>query len=88
MNINVTISANDVKAIEANIGVTVQEWLQHAINNEARQCRERVVYSVTNYNPKKLSKEEVDDIIKDVEVEELSEERQKKALVDRLTYKK
>lgn len=59
-------------AVDA-IVVSPQEWIQHAWNNKARKCMERVIDSETNLRGEKLTKEEKIDKIKEIKPKKRTE---------------
>lgn len=55
-----------------------QEWLQHAWNNKARKCVDRIIDEETNLNYNKLTKEEKEQIIRDKPLKTAKEKKAKK----------
>lgn len=53
----VTVSEEELRALEWDI-VDVQEWIQNAISNKARQCVDAVITKYTDKQPNKLSVED------------------------------
>lgn len=72
------------RAIEAVIGVSIQEWLQTAYNAKAQKCIERIVTIISDKQPGKMSDEEKLSLINSVQFEPQSEERQAKQLEERI----
>lgn len=72
------------KAILAHINISIQEWLQHAYEEKARRCIDRIVEMVDDRQAKKISEEDKLTIIRRLEFEPQSEKRQKKELKDRI----
>ena len=61
----VEYTKEQMEAVEATI-LNPQEWIQHAWNNKARKCMERIIESETNLNPSKLTDLEQQDKIKEI----------------------
>ena len=49
--------------------LSVQDWIDNAVHNKARQCMDTVVEKVTDRRAKKISVEEKLQIIRDAQVE-------------------
>ena len=58
----ITVSDEELKALEWDI-YDVQEWIQNAISEKARRTMDTLIEQGTNFNPKKLSKVEKENII-------------------------
>lgn len=55
--ISVTITNKEFEVLESWLGIgKVQGWIQHALNNKARQRVDATILEVTDRNPKKLDK--------------------------------
>jgi len=72
------------KAILAVIGVPIQEWLQHAYEDKARRCIDRIIEIASDRNPKKMTESDKMTIIQELEFETQSAERQAKDLEKRI----
>ena len=59
----VTLSAEEEKALLTDM-ISIQDWLDNAIHNKARQCIDMVVEQVSDKQPKKISVKEKLDIVK------------------------
>jgi len=57
----------------ANDIYEVSEWIFNAVEEKCRRCGDRIVEQHTAYNPKKLSKTEKDNIIRDLNLETAKE---------------
>ncbi len=68
----VRLSNAEVKALEATIP-SIEEWLQNAITNKARQCIDRIILEHTDRQPQKLEWDEKLKIIGEMELEARSE---------------
>ena len=67
--ITVQIEDKEYEILESWLGVgEVEPWLQHAIDNKARQRTDASIIEHTDRNPKKLSKQEKLDLLKDVQL--------------------
>lgn len=84
MNHTVRGSDEKDKAILAHIGISIEEWLQHAYEEKARQCVDRIITIVDNRQPKKLTDHDIVSIMSHVQVDAQSEERQKKPIEQRI----
>jgi hypothetical protein len=83
----ITGTEEEDKAILAHINISIQEWLQHAYDEKARVCIDRIVEATTAFNPKKMNKEDKHSIISTLEFEPQSNERQLKDIVGRIIKK-
>ena len=63
----VTVNNEEEKALLTNM-ISIQDWIDNAIHNKARQCIDRIVEEVTDKKAKKLPVEEKLQIVKDAEV--------------------
>ena len=72
------------KAILAHIAIPIQEWLQHAYEDKARRCIDRICEIVSDKQVKKMTEEEKREVIRLVVVDPPSSERQGKDLSQRL----
>jgi hypothetical protein len=72
------------KAILANIDISIQEWLQHAYEDKARRCIDRICEIVSDKQVKKMTEEEKREIIKNIAVEPQTPDRHSKDLSMRL----
>lgn len=63
----VTLSPEEEKALLTDI-VSIQEWLDNAIHNKARQCIDRVVLEYSDKQPVKLPLEKKLAIVKATKV--------------------
>lgn len=61
-----------LQAIEATI-LNPQEWIQHAWNDKARRCMERIIEAETNLQACKLSEQEQADKIKELKPKKRTE---------------
>ncbi|MCD6262344.1 MAG: hypothetical protein J7J52_04910 [Deltaproteobacteria bacterium] len=68
----VKLSDAEVKALEATI-LSIEQWLQDAITNKARQCIDRIILERTDRQPKKLSRDKKLKMIEEMELEVRSE---------------
>jgi len=67
--IQVQIEDLEYDILESWLGVgQVETWLQHAIDNKCRQRTDASIIEHTDRNPKKLSKQERLDLLKDVQL--------------------
>lgn len=64
------VEVNDAeeKALLTNM-ISIQEWLDNAIHNKARQCIDSIVEKVTDRNARKVSVEVKHQIVRDAQVE-------------------
>ena len=59
----VTLSEEEEKALLTDM-ISIQEWLDNAIHNKARQCIDVIVEQVSDKQPKKISEQEKLQIVK------------------------
>ena len=78
----VTLLTEEEKALLTDM-ISIQEWIENAIKNKARQCIDAIVEQVSDKRPKKIPLEEKLAIIRDAKVESAAE-RQKR-LIDEAT---
>ncbi|MCD6126075.1 MAG: hypothetical protein J7J19_03605 [Thaumarchaeota archaeon] len=57
ISITLTLDDNEYKALTYDI-VDVQEWVENALHNKARQVIDRLVAEHTSYNPAKIKYED------------------------------
>ncbi len=62
------ISAEEEKALLTTI-VSINEWINHALHNKARQCIDSIVSNHADKNPKTLTWEEKLEIIRNLDLE-------------------
>jgi hypothetical protein len=56
MDIIITISEDKKRILESVMGVdTIQDWLQHAIDNKCRKRIDAYILELTDLNPKKMT---------------------------------
>lgn len=60
----VTVSDAQLKALEWGI-VDVQEWVNNALHNKARRCIDTIVEEHSEYQPKKLTVAQKEQIVLD-----------------------
>lgn len=68
----VTVSDEELKALEWDI-YDVQSHIQNAISEKARKTMDALVLRNTDKNPKKISKTEKEQIVKDMTLETAKE---------------
>lgn len=73
----VTLSNEEEKALLVDV-VSIQEWLDNAIHNKARQCIDKVVREYSDKQPSKITNQEKNLIVRAAKVE-TAIERNKKA---------
>ena len=54
MNWTITLTPEEEKALLTDM-ISIQDWLDNAIHNKARQCLDTVVEQVSDKQPKKLT---------------------------------
>lgn len=64
----ITLSAEEEKALLTDM-ISIQEWIENAIKNKARQCIDRVVDHTSRYQARKLSLTEKLKIVRETKVE-------------------
>lgn len=62
------INAEEEKALLATI-ISIDDWINHALHNKARQCIDRIVSNHADRNPKSLTWEEKLEIISNLDLE-------------------
>ena len=72
------------KAILAHIGGSIQDWLQHAYNDKARRCVDRLVEIASDKQPKKITEDEKLAIVRGLNIEPQSDKRQEKPIEGRI----
>ena len=73
----ITLTPEEEKALLTDM-ISIQEWIDNAIHNKARQCIDAIVEEVSNKQSKKLSVEEKLAIVGSAQVKSATE-RQKEA---------
>ncbi len=68
----VTLSAEEEKALLADV-ISIQDWLNNAIHNKARQCIDRVVGNNSDKQPNKLARAEKLTIVRSADVKSATE---------------
>jgi len=69
MDIIITITDDEKKVLESWLGVGgIEDWIQHALSNKIRQRVDASILEHSDRNPKKLSKQEKLDLLKDIEL--------------------
>ena len=69
------ISDEERKALETDM-LSIFEWISNAWRNKARQCIDNIVSEVSEYDPKKLSKDKKIELVRTAQVKS-AVERQK-----------
>lgn len=64
----VTITPAEEKALLTNM-VSIQEWIDNAIHNKARQCMDAIIKNTTDQQPKKISNSIRDELVLNASVE-------------------
>jgi hypothetical protein len=72
------------KAILAHINISIQEWLQHAYDEKARICIDRIIEVVSDRQPNKMIEVDRLAIVRELEFEPQSDKRQAKDLAQRI----
>lgn len=81
MEYKIILSAEEEKALLTDM-ISIQEWIENAIKNKARQCIDLIVEQVSDKQPKKISINEKLAIVRDAKVESAAE-RQKRLEAER-----
>lgn len=68
MEYKITLSDERVKALETDM-LSIQEWINNAVHNKARQMIDVIVEQVSDKQSKKIPLEEKIRIIKEVKIE-------------------
>uniref|UniRef100_A0A6H1ZIX6 Uncharacterized protein n=1 Tax=viral metagenome TaxID=1070528 RepID=A0A6H1ZIX6_9ZZZZ len=68
MDYTVTLSDGEEKALLTDM-VSIQDWLDNAIHNKARQCIDNIVEQVSDKQPKKIPEPEKLEILRKAKVE-------------------
>ena len=68
----ITLTAEEEKALLTDM-ISIQDWINNAIHNKARQCIDSVVAEYSEFQPKKISQGQRLQIIKDTEVKTAAE---------------
>jgi hypothetical protein len=63
----ITLSDEEIKALEWDIA-SIQEWIQNAISNKARQCIDKLVEQYDDRRASKISKDEKLSIIRNADI--------------------
>lgn len=74
----VKLSDTEVKALSVDL-LSIQEWLQDAITNKARQCIDRIILKHTDKQPGKLSIDDKLKIVDDLNLETRLEREKREA---------
>ena len=72
----VTLSAEEEKALLTDM-ISIQEWLDNAIHNKARQCIDAILWEYSNRNPNKMSSGEKGQLITSLALETAAERQAK-----------
>ena len=64
----VTLSSEEEKALLVDV-ISIQDWLNNAVHNKARQCRHKIVLDKSDKQPSKISEAEINQIVAQAEVE-------------------
>jgi len=83
MDITITVHEDDLKAVEVNVE-SAQDWLQAAWDGKANNCLKKIADVLSPTNPKTMSQKDRRDLVKGLNFEPASAERQSKSLEDRL----
>lgn len=67
MEYKVTLSAEEEKALLTNM-ISIQEWLENAIHNKARQCIDKIVLDYSDKQPNKIGGAEKNQIVRKAKV--------------------
>ena len=67
-----TLSQEEEKALLSDM-VSIQEWIDNAIHNKARQCIDKIIHDYTDKRPDKLTGQEKAAIIKNAKIETAAE---------------
>lgn len=70
----ITISDEEEKALSTDM-ISIQDWIDNAIRNKARQCIDNIVEDTTDKKAKNLSVEEKLTIVRDADVKTAAERR-------------
>lgn len=63
----ITLSEEEEKALLTDM-ISIQEWIDNAIHNKARQCIDRVVEEYSDKQPKKIDRSEKLQIVRKAKV--------------------
>ncbi len=63
----VTISDAEEKAVLTDV-LSIQDWLDNAIHNKARQCMDKIILEESDKQPAKIPKEERESIVMEAKV--------------------
>ncbi len=75
------------KAIMAHIEISIDEWLQHAYEDKARRCMDRICELISDKQAAKMTDEEKTEILKTVEILPATAARQGMDLAQRMVKK-
>lgn len=70
----ITLTAEEEKALLTDM-MSIQEWIDNAIHNKARQCVDKIVEEHSDRQARKISRAEKLDIVKEAEVESAVEKQ-------------
>ncbi|MBA7597119.1 hypothetical protein ES703_04114 [subsurface metagenome] len=76
MEYTITLSPEEEKALLTDM-ISIQEWLDNAIHNKARQCIDVIVEQHSDRQPKKLPLEEKLRVVREAKVESATERQAK-----------
>lgn len=79
MILEINYTEEQMKAVSYHI-INPLEWIQHAWDNKARQCIDRIVEKVSDKQAKKISDVEKNQIIKDTVLDTATERESTKKL--------
>ncbi len=74
-NYAITLSPEEEKALLVDV-ISIQDWLDNAIHNKARQCIDKVIEEYSNKQPKKLKPAERTKIVREAKVKSALERQQ------------
>ena len=72
----IDLTVEEEKALLTDM-LSIQEWINNAIHNKARQCIDVIVEQVSDKQPKKISVEEKLAIVRDAKVESAAERQRR-----------
>ena len=79
MKFEVELSDEEIKALETDM-MSVQDWLNNAIHNKARQCIDAIAQAYSDKQPKKITEQEKLEIVRHAKVKSAAE---RQAEIDR-----
>jgi hypothetical protein len=82
----ITLTPEEEKALLTDM-ISIQDWVDNAIHNKARQCIDSIIEQVSDKQPKKISADERAAIVRTAQVESAAD-RQARIEAELLRAKK